>query len=166
MGQRDGHRRPRRGQNRWIRTPAGDALSDLRDAPVSNKGQLLGLSDSDARPDVHWLPAEASAAIAWHSEAAALETAREQHRELAFARAVPAWRSIRRPCGDTSQSSQAARTGEERRKGRRRRGKFRPGRDLHDPGPARPRDRARQFPRRLEAASDPDACQHPPPCAM
>ena len=61
---RDGHRRPRRGQDRRIRTPAHAALPDLRDARVCNKGQLLGPSDSDARPDVHWLPAEASAVIA------------------------------------------------------------------------------------------------------
>ena len=33
---------------------------------------------SDARPDVHWSPAEALAVIAWHREAAALETAKEQ----------------------------------------------------------------------------------------
>ena len=72
---------------------------------------------------------------------------RKQHRELTLGRAVPAQRSTRRPCGETSQSSQAARTGEQRRRARRRREKFRPGRDLHDPGPARPRDRARQFPR-------------------
>ena len=77
---------------------------------------------------------EASAVIAWH-------------RELALARAVPAQRSTRRPCGETSHSSQAARTGEQGRKSQRRRGKLRLGRDLHDPGPARPRDRARQIPR-------------------
>ena len=51
-------------------------LSDLGDARVCSKGQLLGLSDPDARPDVHWFRAEASAVIAWHREAAALETAR------------------------------------------------------------------------------------------
>ena len=56
---------------------------------VCHKGQLRGLSDSNARPDVHWLPAEASAVVALHREAAALETARKQHRELALARAVP-----------------------------------------------------------------------------
>ena len=71
LGHRDGHRRPRRGQHRRIRTPARDALSDLRDARVCSKGQLLGLSDPDARSDVHWPPAEASAVIAWHKEAAA-----------------------------------------------------------------------------------------------
>ena len=50
-------------------------------------------------------------------------------------------------CGETGHSIQAARTGEQRRKGQRRRGKLRPGRDLHGAGPARLRDRARQFPR-------------------
>ena len=39
---------------------------------------LLGLSDQDARPDVHWSPAEASAVIAWRREAAALESAKKQ----------------------------------------------------------------------------------------
>ena len=68
-------------------------------------GPLLGLSDPDARPDVHWLPAEASAFIAWHREAAALEAARKQHRELALARAVPARRSTRRPSSETSHLS-------------------------------------------------------------
>ena len=38
---------------------------------------LLGLSDPDARPDVHWSPGEASAVVAWHREAAALESARD-----------------------------------------------------------------------------------------
>ena len=93
------------------------------------------------------LPTEVSAVIAWHSEATALETAKPQHMELTAARAVPARRSTRRPCGETSHSSQATRTAEQRREGQRRRGKLRLGRDLHDAGPARPRDRARQFPR-------------------
>ena len=44
LGHRDGHRSPRRGQNRRIRTPARATLSDLRDARVCSKGQLLGLS--------------------------------------------------------------------------------------------------------------------------
>ena len=39
---------------------------------------LLGLSDPDARPDVDWSPAEASAVIAWHWQAAALESAKKQ----------------------------------------------------------------------------------------
>ena len=39
---------------------------------------LLGPSDPDALPDVHWSPAEALAVIAWHREAAALETAKKQ----------------------------------------------------------------------------------------
>ena len=39
---------------------------------------LLGLSDPDARPSVHWSPAKASAVIAWHREAAALERAKKQ----------------------------------------------------------------------------------------
>ena len=60
MGHRDGHRRRRRGQNRRIRTPPRDTLSDLRDARVCSKVQLFGLSDPDARPDVHWPPAEVS----------------------------------------------------------------------------------------------------------
>ena len=133
-GHRDGHRRPRR------RAESADSnastRNSVRDARVCSKGQLLGLSDSNARPDVHRLLPKASAVVAWHTEAAALETARKQHRELALARTVPARRSTRHP-----------RTGEQRRKGQRRRGKLRPGRDLHDPAPARPPDRARQFPR-------------------
>ena len=102
MGHRDGHRRPRRGQNRRIRMPARDTLSDLRDARVSSEGQLLGLSDPGARPDV-----------------------------LAVRQAIQV-----RQQGH----------GQQRRKGQRRRGKPRPDRDLHDGGPTRPRDRARQFP--------------------
>ena len=121
------HRRRRRRQNLRIRTPSCATLSDLQDARVCSKGHLHGLSDPDARPDVHWLPAEASAVIAWHREAAALKVARKQHSELALARAVPARRSTGRPCGKTSQSSYAARTGEQRRKGQWRRGKLRPG---------------------------------------
>ena len=39
---------------------------------------LLGLSDPYAPPDVHWSPAEASAVIAWHREAATLESAKKQ----------------------------------------------------------------------------------------
>ena len=78
-GHRDGHRRPRRGQDRWIRTPARAALSDLPDARACYQGQLPEPSDSDARPGAHWLTAEASAVIAAHREAAALETARKQH---------------------------------------------------------------------------------------
>ena len=50
-------------------------------------------------------------------------------------------------CGEPSHSSQAAGTGKQRRKGQRRRGKLRLSRDLYDPAPAPPRDRARQFPR-------------------
>ena len=50
-------------------------------------------------------------------------------------------------CSGTSHSSQAARSGKQRRKGQRRRNKVRQGRDLHDAGPVRPRDRTRQFPR-------------------
>ena len=108
------------GQNRRIRTPARATL-----ARVCSKGQF-GLSDPDARPDVHWSLAEGSAVTAWHREAAALETARKQHRELALAGAVPARRSTRRPCGETSHSSKATWTWEQRRKG-----KLTPGRDLH-----------------------------------
>ena len=53
----------------------------------------------------------------WHREAAAVETARKQHRELALVRAVPAGRSTKRPCGEASHSSQATWTGGQRRKG-------------------------------------------------
>ena len=66
-------------------------------------------------------PAEVSAVIAWHRGAAALETANQEHMELAAAGAVPARRSTRRPCGETTHSSQATRTGEQRPKGQRRR---------------------------------------------
>ena len=80
LGQGAGHRRLRRGQNRRLRTPGFAALSGLRDARCCSEGQLLGLSDPDARPDVHWLPAEASAVIAWHKDAAAVETANDTGR--------------------------------------------------------------------------------------
>ena len=67
-------------------------------------------------------------------------------RELALARGLPAWRSTRRPSRETSHSYHAARTGEQRRKDQRGRGKLRWGLDTHNAGPARPRGHARQFP--------------------
>ena len=39
---------------------------------------LLGLSDPDARPNVHWSPAEASAVTAWCRRAAALGSSKKQ----------------------------------------------------------------------------------------
>ena len=42
--------------------------------------------------------------------------------QMPGARAVRPWRSTRRPCGETSHSSQVIRTGEQRRRGQRRRG--------------------------------------------
>ena len=64
-GHRDGPRKPRRGQNRRIRTPARATLSDRR-ARVCSKGQF-GLSDPDARPDVNWSLADSfSESAAWH----------------------------------------------------------------------------------------------------
>ena len=82
----------------------------------ATEGQLFGPTPKPDRTSAG-CPPEVSAVIAWHREAAALETAKKQHRELAFARAVPAWRSTRRACDGTSHSSQATRTGEQRRKG-------------------------------------------------
>ena len=116
MVHREGHRRPPRGQSRRTRMPAHDTLSDLQDFRVCSKGQVLGLSDPDAGPEVHRPPAEASAVVAWHGEAAALEAAKKQHMR----------RSIRHPCGETNHSSQTTRTEEQRRRSQRKRGKFRP----------------------------------------
>ena len=100
---------------------------------------------------------------------------------------------------ETSRSSEAARTEQQKCKGQRRQGKLRLGRDLLEVRPARPRDSARQFPRRQsgwpmffalvsslsreteftkfvsrhrpfpsrpEAASDHDAQQPAPSCAL
>ena len=132
----------------------------------ATKGQMLGLSDSDARPDAHWLPAEASAVIALHREAAALETARTQHKELALARAVPARRSTRRPFGVTSQPRQAARTGAKAQRPKEAEqiqtlmSSFSRNR-VHEI--CQRRDRHSSFPSRLEAASDPAAPTPYPP---
>ena len=117
---------------------------------------LLGLPEY-TRPDVHWSPAEASAVIAWHREAAALETAKQQLMTPTgkappkvtsehFSDDDDSFRKQTSFCGGTSHSSQATRIRKHRRKGKRSRGKLRTSRDLHD-GPVRPRDRAWQFPR-------------------
>ena len=77
---RDGWENPRRRQNRRIRTPARHVVPDQRGysslqrrtvATIWHGWPLLGLSDHNAGPDVHWSPAKASAVIAWHREAAA-----------------------------------------------------------------------------------------------
>ena len=131
MGQCDGHRRPRRGQNRRSRTPPRDTLCQIqsaaKDARVCSKGQLLGLSDGTGKR----LRSRQQSRNTWNWPLLGLSQpgARPD---------IPAVK--------TSHSSLATRTGEQRRKGQRRRGKFRLGRDLHDLGLARPRDRARQFP--------------------
>ena len=49
---------------------------------------LLGLSGPNARADLRWSPAEASAVISWLREAAALETAKKQL-EMIFAKGAP-----------------------------------------------------------------------------
>ena len=104
---------------------------------------LLGLSDPDARPDVHWSPAEASAVIAWHREAAALETAKKQLM-TPIGKATPKVKSelssddddnlqkqIRAVVKQTLQA-ETARTGRQGREGQRRLGELRPGRHLHE----------------------------------
>ena len=50
------------------------------DARVRSKRQLLGLSDPDVRPDVHWLPVEASAVIAWQGNGCARDSEEAIHR--------------------------------------------------------------------------------------
>ena len=67
--------------------------------------------------------------------------------ELAFARAVPARRSTKRPCDESSHLKQATRTGEQRRKRQRRRGKLSWPSLLRDAGQTRLRERAQCFPR-------------------
>ena len=82
-GHLDGRRSPRRGQNRRIRTPARDVVSDLRDARVCSEGLwprldmvLAVVRTVPRRPTGR--PLVARAVIAWHREAAALETAKKQ----------------------------------------------------------------------------------------
>ena len=95
-------------------------------------------SDPDARPDVHWSPAEASAVVAWHSNAQGQERVPLPRRQLAKANSC---RRLADPSGE------AARTGGEGCEGQRRRGKLRPGRDLRELGPVRLRCRSHCFPR-------------------
>ena len=93
------------------------------------------LSDlSDARLDVHWSPAEH-----WQGNAQSQERALLRRRRQ-FAKA-----DSRR--GKADPSGETARTGRQGRKSQRRRGKLRPGRDLHEAGPARLCDRSQCFPR-------------------
>ena len=145
-------------------------------------------------------------------EAAALETAKRQLM-IPIGNATPKVKSEYLSDDDDSLQKQIrtavqqaiqvneARSGKQWRKGQRRRRKMRLGRDLHDASPARPRDRARQFPRHqsgwpmflalmssfsrervyeicergdrhssfpshFKAASDPDASQLAPSCAL
>ena len=106
------------------------------------KGSLLvGLSGPDARPDVHLSPASVSAVVAWHREAKSGEPLRRRPRRQ------PAKADSRR--GEIRRSSRTAKTGGQGRKGQRRRGTLRPGRDPHDAGPAELRGRTRRFPPNL-----------------
>ena len=114
---------------------------------------LVGLSDPDARPDVQWSPAEASAVVAWHREAVALESAK-MHLMLLTGKTTPKVKNELPSADDDNFQKQiraswwqAARTGRQGREGQRRRSLLRPGRDLHDAGPARPRDRSHSFSR-------------------
>ena len=94
---------------------------------------LLGLSDPDARPDVQWSPAEALAISAWQrenghrdSKAATEDTHRKgaaQGEERTLFRRRRQFAKADLGCGETSRSSQATRTAEQRRKGQRTRGK-------------------------------------------
>ena len=66
-GHRDGRWIRRRGQIRRVRTSACHIVPELRNTRVRSEGQwprsslgspLLGLTGPEARPDVHWSPAE------------------------------------------------------------------------------------------------------------
>ena len=109
---------------------------------------LLGLSDPNAQPDVHWSPAKASAVVAWHREAAALESAKEQLM-TPIGKATPKVKNELSSVDDSLQKQiravvkqtlqvETARTGRQGREGQRRRGKLRPGRDLHESWPSSP----------------------------
>ena len=102
---------------------------------------LLGLTNPDARPDVHWSPAEASAVIAWHREAAAPETAKRQLMALPE-KAKPKAKAQVFFDDDGNIQNQVRAAVKEALQGKpqgpanrganskRRRGKLRPGRDL------------------------------------
>ena len=77
-----------------------------------------GVGPTPVGPDVYWSPAEASAVIAWHREAAALGHRLERQRPKSRASSPPTTTTI---C------------------------KSRRVRDLHDVGPARLRNRSRHF---------------------
>ena len=166
-GRRDGCWSPRRGQKRWIRTPARYVVPDLRDTRVRSEGQWprsgLGLAlaqtvrprRSTIRPLVTRrspssyrlvqgssrirVSKEAADDAHWKRNAQAQERAPFRRRRRQLAKTDPC-------CGEPCPSSQTAGTGRQGRKGQRRRGKHRLGRDLYDAGPARIRGRARQFP--------------------
>ena len=100
VGQRDGHRRPRRGQNRRIRKPARHSVrstgcSSLRQRTVARTVRRPTHDQtSTGRPPKFQQSS--------HGTGKRLRsTAMQERMELAAARAVPARRSSRRPCGGT-----------------------------------------------------------------
>ena len=115
---------------------------------------LVCLSIPDARPDVQWSPADASAVIAWYREAAALEMAKKQL-VAPTGTGTPKVKSenlldrsqkqIRAAAKEVLQVEQQGR-GRGGGGGKRRRGKLSAGRGLDHEYPARLRDRERRFP--------------------
>ena len=111
---------------RRIRTPARDILQHLRDARLCKEGTPR-LSGPDARPDVHWSPAEAIAVIAWHTEAPRSRQQKRQQMISAQGRERLPFRQRRQfakvdsCCAGTSYSSQTTKTSKQRRKGHRKR---------------------------------------------
>ena len=107
----------------------------------------------------HWSPAEASAVIAWHREAAALETAKKllnvAHKK-GNAKGQEARTFRRRRQLAKAQALYESRSrciGGQGRKGQRRRGSMRPGRDIDHGYPARMHHRERRCPPRQSGCS-------------
>ena len=106
---------------------------------------------TDVRPDVHWSPAEASAAVAWHRHWSLAKKqlmtpiGKATPQERAPLRRRQLTKTISCRCVKQTPSGETARTGRQGCEGQRRRGKLRPGRDLHEAGPARLRERSHCF---------------------
>ena len=155
---RDDRRSPPQGQNRRIRTTRY-VEPDFRDTRSWSEGHWrksgVGLSVARtvrSRPDVHWSPAEASAVVAWHREADALESAKKQLM-TPIGKATPKVKNelpsddddnleMQIRGGKADPSGETAKTGRHGCEGQRRRGKLRPSRDFREADPARHLDRS------------------------
>ena len=136
-----------------LESAAKDSFHEL----VCGVGRCSDCPTPDAQPGVHWSPAEASAVVAWHREAAASESAKKQLM-TPIGKATPKVKSELPSEDDDNLQKQVraavkealeAKQQEQGIKGAKAKdgGKLRLGRDLREDRPAHPRDHARCFPR-------------------